>query len=341
MRILVIGGNGFIGTPLVRELLARGHKVAVLHRTAGKSANLNTVQLRGDRNRLPEHTKDLRRFAPQIIIDMILSSRDQSQQLVAVATDLDARVIAISSMDVYRAWGVYLGTEQGELEPLPITEDSPLHGPRTYPEEIVETLKAIFTWVNAGYDKVAVEHTVMSGRPASTVIRLPMVYGPGDPLHRMHGLLKRIGDGRPTVILGDDHAAWRGPRGYVENVAHAIALAATLERASGRIFHVCEEPSVTELEWQKRIAAQTAWKGKFVVLPKERVPKHLSLPVNASQHLVADSERIRKELGYEEPVPIDEAIQRTIAWEEHHPPGGPTFHRFDYAAEDEALVNRG
>jgi nucleoside-diphosphate-sugar epimerase len=32
MRILVIGGNGFIGSPLVKELLGSGHEVALFHR---------------------------------------------------------------------------------------------------------------------------------------------------------------------------------------------------------------------------------------------------------------------------------------------------------------------
>jgi len=35
MRILLIGGNGFIGSPLARELRASGHSVAIFHRTAG------------------------------------------------------------------------------------------------------------------------------------------------------------------------------------------------------------------------------------------------------------------------------------------------------------------
>jgi len=39
------------------------------------------------------------------------------------------------------------------------------------------------------------------------------------------------------MMLADDLATWRGPRGYVENLAHAIALAATcnqrLEESTG------------------------------------------------------------------------------------------------------------
>jgi nucleoside-diphosphate-sugar epimerase len=338
MRILVIGGNGFIGTPLVRELIESGYTVGILHRSPDGSSNPGAVQIHGDRNRLRDHEEELRDFAPQVITDMILSSGKQAEELVAVAGDLNARVVAISSMDVYRAWGVMLGTEPGGLEPMPITEDSPVRTTsRAYPPEIVKTMKGIFSWLNEEYDKFSVEQVVMSGGTRNTVVRLPMVYGPGDPLHRMHGVLKRITDRRPAIILADDYASWRGPRGYVENVAHAIALASTSDRAWGRIYHVCEEPSFSDLEWQKEIASQTEWAGRFVVLPRQKTPKHLLMPGNPSQHLVANSERIRRELDFEELVTTDEAIRRTIAWEQRNPPTGASFHRFDYDAEDAAL----
>jgi nucleoside-diphosphate-sugar epimerase len=337
VRILLIGGNGFIATPLSRELINAGHDVAVFHRNRD-GCQPEVKHLHGDRNRLLEYLRELREFSPDVIIDMVLCSGEQARQLMTVAGDLNTRVVAISSMDVYRAWGVMLGTEPGGLEPMPLTEESPLCTARpAYPPALVEKMKRIFSWLTAGYDKAAVEQEVMRAGSRNTVVRLPMVYGPGDPLHRLYGVVKRVTDHRLIVILSEDHAAWRGPRGYVDNVAHAIALAATSQRAFGLTYHVCDEPTLTELEWQEQIVGQTNWSGRFFVVPNQRTPKHLVAPGNAAQHLIANSDRIRKELGYTEPVEMDVAIRRTIEWEQANPPNGTTFHQFDYAAEDAVL----
>ena len=125
----------------------------------------------------------------------------------------------------------------------------------------------------------------------------------------------------------------------MENVAHAIAVVATSDQAAGRIYNICEEPSLPELAWQTRIAKQMSWTGKFVLLPRGQTPKHLLQPGNAAQHVVASSERIRTELGYEDLVEIEETIRRTIAWEQQNPPSALNPQQFDYGAEDAALAN--
>jgi len=341
MRILLIGGNGFIGLPLSSELRRLGHQLALFHRRADPVlTDSEVVRIHGDRNRLSEYLVPLRQFSPDVIIDLILSSQEQAQQLMRVAHGLTRRVVAISSMDVYRAWGVMHQAEPGPLEPLPITEDSPLRSVRTlYPPETLKMMQSIFAWLDGHYDKIAVEESIRNDPEVeASILRLPMVYGPGDHLHRFFPLLKRITDQRPYVLLADDLAAWRGPRGYVDNIAHAIALAATSQKAAGRTYNVCEEPTLSELEWQRRIAQQTNWSGKLLVLPKERTPLHLLQAGNSAQHFVASSKRIRGELGYTEPVPSDEAIRRTIAWERENPPSTINPKQFDYQAEDAALA---
>ena len=74
MRILLIGGNGFIGSPLASELRDSGHSVAIFHRSADKSPDKNVVRIQGDRNRLSDHLEQVQRFSPEVIVDLILSS---------------------------------------------------------------------------------------------------------------------------------------------------------------------------------------------------------------------------------------------------------------------------
>jgi hypothetical protein len=241
-------------------------------------------------------------------------------------------------MDAYRACGVLHGSEPGDIEPLPLTEDSPVRTVlRTYPPASIKTLQSVFGWLDDEYDKIPVERAVLGDpRLPGTVLRLPMVYGPGDPLHRFFPLLKRIDDGRPAILFAEDFAEWRGSKGYVENVAAAIALGVVSEKAAGRIYNVAEPEAPTEREWAERVAKATGWPGRIVILPRERTPKHLILPGNTRQHWVASSQRIREELGYREPVAPDEALRRTIEWERTHPPTVDPA-QFDYAAEDAAL----
>ena len=144
-------------------------------------------------------------------------------------------------------------------------------------------------------------------------------------------------DGRRVILFDEQLAAWRSPRGYVENVAAALAMAAVSPNAAGRIYNVAEQPAFSEIEWARKIADATGWHGDFVILPKQRMPAHLLVPGNMAQHWEADSSRIRNELGYDDPVASETAILRTIEWERAHPPGEFNPHRFDYSAEDAAV----
>jgi nucleoside-diphosphate-sugar epimerase len=341
MRILLIGATGFIGPHVISVLNAAGHDLAVFSRsTPAAAAGPPPYQhIRGDRRRLVDSRAALRAFSPDVVVDLILSSAAQAHDVIEVFRGCADRVVILSSMDVYRACGVLHALEPGHLDPLPLTESSALRTRlQTYPPAQIAMLQQVFGWVDDEYDKIPVERTIAGdpGLPA-TVLRLPMVYGPGDPLHRFYPVVKRIVDGRPVIPIPADVAAWRGTKGYVENVAAAIALAATTPRAAGQIYNVGDPDTLTELEWTRLIAHTAGWTGEIAVLPPDRAPEHLRMPGNLSQHWVADTTRIRDELRYRESVPRAEAVRRTIEWERQHPPDGFTPHQIDYAAEDAAV----
>src|SRR6202162_3167456 len=339
MRVLLIGGNGFIGRFTVTALKQQGHALAVFHRGT-TAAPAGVDEIRGDHNQLNASAQELKRFAPDVVIDLVISSGSQAEELMNIFRGATRRVVMLSSIDVYRAVGISQGTESGPPQEVPLTEESELRRSlHPYPPESVQLMRKIFPWVTDDYDKIPAERTVMNDRELpGTVIRLPMGYGPGDPLHRFYPVVKRIADRRRHILFPETLAAWRSPRGYVENVAAAIALAATDDRAARRIYNVCEEPSFNELEWARKIASEMRWKGEFVVLPVERTPHHLLKPGNADQHWTASSARIREELGYREPVAIEEAIRQTIRWERENPPADASLMQFDYAAEDAAVA---
>jgi nucleoside-diphosphate-sugar epimerase len=199
-------------------------------------------------------------------------------------------------------------------------------------------LKQVFGWVEDNYDKLEVEQAVSSdpSLPA-TILRLPMVYGPGDPNSRFLPWVKRIVDRPLAILLPSSVARWRGTKGFVENVAKAIPLATVSERAAGRVYNVGEADAPSELEWARLVAERMRYTGKVIVVEDECCPPHLVPPGNLSQHWVADTTHIRDELGYAEPVSRIEALGRTVAWQREHMPPVIDTSAFNYAAEDAAL----
>jgi len=55
----------------------------VFHRRTNKDAAGVLEQIQGDRNRLSQYRGDMARFAPDVVVDLILSSGRQAKQLIS------------------------------------------------------------------------------------------------------------------------------------------------------------------------------------------------------------------------------------------------------------------
>ncbi len=352
MRILVVGGTRFIGLEVVKRLNSMGHEIVVFHRgrTEGippdgpqeffhRAKSETTLpdgvqEVLGQKRRLGDFVGAFKQLAPHVVLDMIPLGQEDAQTVMHVFTRIARRVVGISSMDVYRAFGRLRGTEPGPLDRVLLTEESPLRA-----NHYVYRADAMGSddW-RYDYEKILAEQAIMAN-PAlpGTIVRLPAVYGPRDPLHRLFTYLKRMDDGRPAILLDEDLAQWRWSRGYVEDMAAAIALAVTDERAAGRMYHVAEREALQEAEWIRQIGRVAGWSGDVLTVHEDRLPPHLKRTWDASQHVIADSTRIREELRYGELVGRGEALRRTIAWQRAHPPEKIDPAVFDYSAEDRVL----
>jgi nucleoside-diphosphate-sugar epimerase len=331
MRVLAIGGTGFIGRFAVPALQGLGHDVTVFHRGQSDVAGARTI--RGDRRQFARHAGALRDARPDVVIDFVISNQCQAEELVECFPR--THLLMLSSCDVYRAAGILHGTEPGEPDNTLIAEDSALRTKlHPYPPAAMQAIRAVYPWLEDDYDKIPAERVVRAA--GGTVLRLPMIYGPGDPLRRSFPVLKRIADGRRVILLDQATAQWRGIRGYVEDIAWAVVLAATDPRAAGRVYNVGDPENFTELEWRLQIAKAAGWSGEFRVLTDDQIPVHLKARGNLQQHWSADSSRIRRELGYCERRARVEALRRTVEWERANPPAQINPAEFDYAAEDAA-----
>jgi nucleoside-diphosphate-sugar epimerase len=337
MRILVIGGTAFAGPHVVRRLCELGHEVAVFHRGQTQAELPRAVRhIYGDRDQLQDAAGELCAFAPEVVLDTMLAREAQAQTVVRIFKGVARRIVAISSQDVYRAYGRLIHLEPGPVEPVPIDEDAPLRR-KLYPYRERAQGPEDRSY---HYEKIVVERAIM-GDPdlPGTILRWPMVYGPRDRQHRTFECLKRMDDGRPAILLEEGAAQWRWTKGYVENVAAAVVLALTDERATGRIYNVGERETQTWAEWVRAIGRAAGWEGRVVVVPRNRLPESMLPGHNTEQHLVTDTTRIREELGYEEVVSREEGLRRTVAWERANPPEQYDPEAFDYGAEDQVLAS--
>jgi nucleoside-diphosphate-sugar epimerase len=336
MKILFLGGTRFIGPHAVNKLALLGHEIAIFNRGQSPGTSLlpkDIVSITGDRARLEEYRDAFRSFAPDVVIDLFLYTEADARSLMDTFTGIAGRVVAISSCDVYRAFGRVNRIEAGPVEEGPITEESPLCE-TGYPFRGARSDRS-------EYDKVLVERVVMGHKQLpATILRLPMVYGPGDYQHRVYPYLQQMRDGRQVILLEEGLAKWRWSRGYVEDIVHAISLAALHDRAVGQIYHVGEEDCLSMAEWIGRIGAEIGWNGRVVTAPAAELPSDLVADIETRQHIQLDTGKIRRELGYTEQFSAEEAMRRTVQWESENPPE-QAAQMVDYEKEDKLLARLG
>jgi nucleoside-diphosphate-sugar epimerase len=332
VRVLLIGGSGFIGQRVITRLQQRGHSVIIFHRGhADLPLDPRLEVITGNRLEIDQYVADIEAARPDAAIDFLPWTDTDTRRVISALHGRVERVVHLSSGDVYQAWGNFLTGEFGE--PVPLAEDAPLRT-RLYPyagtEPGMET-----------YDKILAERAILKahydeGYPG-VILRLPMVYGPGDPHHRMWAYVKRMLDNRPAILLSGRQAAWLRQRGYVDDVAFGIVLAAERATSEGQIYNVGNLRTHTLAAWIRAIGDQIGWRGEVRVIPDDRLPGHLASPYNYQQHIIYDTSKIRRELGYYELVDAEEALRLTVGWQRENPPHNGNHGRFDYEAEDAAL----
>jgi nucleoside-diphosphate-sugar epimerase len=336
MKILIIGGSKFIGPYVVKALHDKGHELALFNRGQTTHAFPFHVDLiRGDRTNLISFKDKFLSFSPDVVIDMIPYSENDAKQLANTFRHLVKRMVIISSCDVYCAYDRLWKVFTDKLIPMPLNESSALRE-NFYPyRKIIGCNPDDWSY---HYEKILVENTIRSYPDInSTILRLPMVYGPGD-YSRIYPYLKRMDDNRP-ILLDENKARWCFSRGYVEDIANAIVLSALDTRSDNRIYNVGEQHAYSELEWIKKIGEIAGWNNRIIKVPLDQLPLDLKEPLlDWKQDLTINTSLIRDELNYRELYTHDDSIRQSINWLRSNRPAHIDS-SFDYAAEDNVILS--
>lgn len=314
-KVFVIGGTGFIGSAVTKELLDADCEVAVMHRGRRELPDQEVHVYQGDRKNMNTLRKALSDFQPSIIVDMVAYTAEDAWTLRQTLNDKARHLVVASSGDVYHAYEVFRDGE-GDLAQVPIKETAQLRT-RLYPYRdnlLPDSEENNFMY---NYEKILVEQVLLHERRLSTtILRLPAVYGENDRRHKLGAYLQPMMRNEKEILLDEQKANWRWTRGYVRNIAHGIALATLRDTGRDKIYNIGEMQPLTERELIEELAALTEWPGAIVLLPKEELPEQRREPFHFEQHLVLDTRRIREELDYEEPFEWEAGMRQTLAYEE-------------------------
>ncbi len=99
MRVLVLGGTGFIGSRAVTRLASMGHEVAVFSRGKTRADLPREVRrLVGDQAELGRHVRAFRDFSADVVVGMHLMSEREATAFTSAFAGLTGRALAISSV---------------------------------------------------------------------------------------------------------------------------------------------------------------------------------------------------------------------------------------------------
>lgn len=304
MKALVTGGGGFIGSNLVRALLARGDEVRVLDNFSTGSRR-NLVGLERDVEVVEGELRSYERVhnavrGTEIVFHLgALGSVPRSVQ----------DPLTSNAVNVEGTLNVQLAARDEGVRRVVFASSSSIYG--NQPELPLRETMAPDPISPYGVAKLAAERYCVSFSRVyhsfeTVVLRYFNVFGPRqDPTSQYAAVvplfITAIAAGRPITIFDDGEQSRDFT--YVDNVVAANLLAADAEGVSGQIFNISggAPTSVNAL-------AETV--ARLLGKPVERT--HLAPRPGDLRNSWADVSSARRSLGFDPQIDLEEGLRRTI-----------------------------
>jgi len=279
MRVFVTGATGFIGTALVKELLAAGHQVLGLARSEEGATALTTAGAEPHRGSIED-------------LDSLRTGAAQADGVVHLAFNHDFTRFAENCENDRRAIEALTSALAGTDRPLIVTSGTAIANTR--PGQLATEDSP--TVSSSDVPRALSEETALAAAAAGlnvSVMRLPQVHDP-----RRQGLItyaiEIALEKGVSAYIGDGSNRW--PAAHVLDVARLYRLA--LEKAErGAIYNAVAEEGVTT-----RAVAEVL--GERLGLPvasiaPEEAPAHFGwLAMFVSRDLAASGKLTQERLGW-------------------------------------------
>ncbi len=300
MKVLFIGGSGFISTAVSRLAVAQGNDLFWLNRGQRKMAVPGVHQLIADIHQPDEARRVLDGQRFDVVVDFIAYTEADIERDLALFRGRVGQFFFISSASVY---------QKPPRFPI-ITESTPLYNPVS----------------KYAQDKIACELRLLRAHREDdfpvTIVRPSLTYDPNFPIAiggwDSYTLIDRIKTGRPIIVHGDGSSLWvvthsdDFAKGFVGLFGHGQAI--------GQAFHITSDEVLTWNQIYEIIAEAVGVPAKMVHIASDFIVKVApgqtgNLLGDKAWSAIFDNSKIKAFVpGFQATIPFRTGIRRTLAW---------------------------
>ncbi len=290
--VVVTGGTGFIGTPVVSALLASHYKVIVLTRIQKKSSQKNLSFVACDFFH-PQLFSKLAKKLPKKFILLDIGAKIPTGETVSIRNYIETNCISHIAL---------VEAVQAHIEKIVFLSTVDVYGAMQGKKLVEDQVKNPLT--SYGLSKALLEDFYLFfHREQSipvTLLRLSQVYGPGaHPINALPRFLNQVQKQETLCLFGKGEET----RTYIhiQDVVQAILL--SIKKSHTGIYNVAGE--------------ETKTLGQLLTLVKQFSP----IPIHVEQkprvkpimHQRMDISKIKKELNFHPNISLEQGIKNFYA----------------------------